>query len=109
MSPECKEDCEYCNPRNDDTDILINDKFLRDKHLDRLVKIKRTRKQMAWTALVSCIVAVLLLMFVVPESRIGVIGEVMTWFFFIMGSIVGSYIGFTSFDGGKLGSFTKIK
>ena len=62
---------------------------------------------MAWTALVSCNIGVLLMMFAVPESRLSVLQEVMTWFFFIMGSIVGSYIGFTSFDGGKLGSFTK--
>lgn len=97
---DCQKDCEKCNPK-------ITDEFLHEHHMERLIKIKRTRRQMAWTALVSCIVAVLLLMFVVPESRLSVIGEVLTWFFFIMGSIVGSYIGFTSFDGGKLGSFTK--
>ena len=60
---------------------------------------RKNRKQMAWVALTSCIVVMFCAMFFVPVAKLKVLGEVFTWFYFCMVSIVGSYIGFsTVFD-----------
>lgn len=68
---------------------------------------RSNRKKMAWTALVACLVVVFLMMFVVKESRIPLLSDVMTFFFLIMGSIVGTYIGFTSIGFTGKGVFKK--
>jgi DMSO reductase anchor subunit len=69
--------------------------------------VKRNRKRMAWLALFSCMVVVLLMMFVVDETRLNLLNDVMTWFFLIMGSIVGTYIGFSSIVVDGKGRFRK--
>jgi len=68
---------------------------------------RTNRKRMAWTALISCLLVVFLMMFVVKESRIPLLSDVMTFFFLIMGSIVGTYIGFSSVGFTGKGMFKK--
>jgi len=59
---------------------------------------KRTqRKRMAWFALVSMPLTVLLLA-ICPESKLVAMDEILTWYFIGMTSIVGAYVGFSSFE-----------
>lgn len=51
------------------------------------------RRKMAWTALVSMLVATVLIYFVIPNDRLSLIDNVSTWFYTIMGSIVLTYVG----------------
>lgn len=63
------------------------------------INSKRTqRKRMAWVALASMDIMALLAMLAVKESRLSVLSEMMTWFFLGMTSIVGAYVGFSSFE-----------
>lgn len=67
--------------------------------MEKINSSKRTqRKRMAWVALVSMDVMALLAMLAVKESRLSVLSEMMTWFFLGMTSIVGAYVGFSSFE-----------
>lgn len=62
-------------------------------------KIRKNRRKMAWVALISIMVVTYLAFFHVSIERLKVLGEVITWFYFVMGSIVGAYLGFsTAFD-----------
>jgi len=54
---------------------------------------RRARRKMAWTALISMLVATTLVFFIVPETRLSLIDNLLTWFFSIMGSIVLAYLG----------------
>ena len=56
----------------------------------------KNRRRMAWTALVSMIVVTALILFVVPEPRLALLSEPITWFFFSMASVIGAYMGFTT-------------
>jgi hypothetical protein len=56
----------------------------------------RNRRRMAWVSLISMLVATALSFFVVPEHRLKLLGDVITWFYFTMASIVGAYMGFTT-------------
>lgn len=67
--------------------------------MEKVNNSKRTqRKRMAWVALISMDVVVILAMLAVKESRLSVLSEMMTWFFLGMTSIVGTYVGFSSFE-----------
>lgn len=56
----------------------------------------KNRRKMAWVSLISMIVATALVFFVVPVARLKIIGDVITWFYFAMTSVVGAYMGFTT-------------
>jgi uncharacterized integral membrane protein len=56
----------------------------------------KNRRRMAWTSLISMIVITLLLFFAVPESRLTILSDVITWYYFIMGGIITAYMGFTT-------------
>ena len=58
----------------------------------------KNRRRMAWVALFSIIVVTYLAFFKVPLDRLAVLKEVITWFYFVMGSIVGAYVGFATLD-----------
>jgi len=67
--------------------------------MEKINSSKRTqRKRMAWVAIISMDVIALLAMLAVKESRLSVLSEMMTWFFLGMTSIVGAYVGFSSFE-----------
>lgn len=67
--------------------------------MEKINSNKRTqRKRMAWVALASMDIMALLAMLAVKESRLSVLSEMMTWFFLGMTSIVGAYVGFSSFE-----------
>ncbi len=58
----------------------------------------RNRRRMAWTALISIFVVTYMAFFKVPVERLNVLKEVITWFYFVMGSVVGAYVGFATLD-----------
>ena len=62
----------------------------------------KNRRRMAWTAMVAMLVVVMMLLFgPIPESRIAVVKEPLTWFFFAMASVIGAYMGFTTWASKK--------
>ena len=63
---------------------------------DLMHKRWRNRIRMAWVSLISMLVVTILAFFVIPESRLVLLSDVITWFYFGMVSIIGSYMGFTT-------------
>ena len=64
-------------------------------HPQPLVRWKN-RRRMAWTALISMIITTILILFVVPEPRLALLAEPIIWFYFSMASVIGAYMGFTT-------------
>ena len=58
----------------------------------------RNRRKMAWIALISILAVTILAFFVVEESRLKLLGDVINMFYLSMASIVGAYVGFATFD-----------
>ena len=58
----------------------------------------QNRRRMAWTALVSILVVTFLSFFVVDESRLKLLSDVINMFYLSMASIVGAYVGFATLD-----------
>jgi hypothetical protein len=57
----------------------------------------RGRRKMAGFSLASMIFVILALLFgPIPETRIKVLEEPLVWFFFSMASVIGAYMGFTT-------------
>ena len=63
---------------------------------DLMHKRWRNRRRMAWVSLISMLVVTILAFFVIPESRLVLLSEVITWFYFGMVSVIGAYMGFTT-------------
>lgn len=58
----------------------------------------QNRRRMAWIALTSILVVTVLAFFIVPESRLKLLGDVINMFYLSMASIVGAYVGFATLD-----------
>ena len=58
----------------------------------------KNRRRMAWIALSSILVVTILAFFVVAESRLKLLGDVINMFYLSMASIVGAYVGFATLD-----------
>jgi len=57
----------------------------------------KNRRRMAWVSLVAMIIVTILLMFgPIPDSRLKILADPLTWFFFSMASIIGMYMGATT-------------
>jgi hypothetical protein len=59
----------------------------------------KNRRRMAWTSLISIIVMTFFILFTdaISVEKLKVLGEVITWFYFCMSSIIGFYMGATTF------------
>ena len=55
------------------------------------------RRKMAWTAMVSMLVATICIFFIVSRERLDLLDDTITWFYTIMGSIVLTYTGAATF------------
>ncbi len=65
---------------------------------DEIIK-KKNRRRMAWISLISMNIIIVLCLFVVDAEELRAADSIITTYLFIMGSIVGTYIGFsTVFD-----------
>jgi uncharacterized membrane protein YhaH (DUF805 family) len=58
----------------------------------------KNRRRMAWISLISMITVTVLILFtdIVSESRLAILTEVITWFYFSCASIIGMYMGATT-------------
>jgi len=57
----------------------------------------KNRRKMAWISLVAMIVVTIILLFApIPETRLKILSEPITWFYLSMASIIGAYMGFTT-------------
>lgn len=73
---------------------MVTNKEKFEKIMDgELIRRITSRRQMAWSALISTIVITVLILFIVPTNRLALTETVSTWFFTIMGSIVLAYTG----------------
>ena len=72
-----------------------------DPALDK--KRWQNRRRMAWVSLLSMIGFTGLIFFtkLVPESRLQILNEVITWYYFAMASVIGAYMGFTTWASRK--------
>ena len=62
----------------------------------------RNRRRMAWTSLIAMLVVSLTLLFApIPDERLRILADPLTWFFFSMTSIIGAYMGFTTWASRK--------
>jgi len=62
----------------------------------------KNRRRMAWTSLIAMIAVTFLLLFgPIPDSRLKILADPLTWFFFSMASIIGAYMGFTTWASRK--------
>ena len=58
----------------------------------------QNRRKMAWIALMSILIVTILAFFVVEESSLKLLGDVINMFYLSMASIVGAYVGFATLD-----------
>lgn len=58
----------------------------------------KNRRRMAWFSLISMIGITILILFtdLVPVARLSILSEVITWFYFCCASVIGAYMGFTT-------------
>jgi dolichol kinase len=58
----------------------------------------KNRRRMAWLSLLSMITVTCLILFtkIVPETRLVILSDVITWFYFSCASIIGMYMGATT-------------
>lgn len=64
----------------------------------------KNRRKMAWFSLYSLISIVLMFFFVpISDSRLAIIAEPISMMAFVFGGVIGAYMGFTSYEKGKLG------
>ena len=63
----------------------------------------KNRRRMAWVSLISMIVLTFFIFFTdaISIEKIKVLGEVITWYYFASASIVGAYMGFTTWASRK--------
>jgi hypothetical protein len=58
----------------------------------------KNRRRMAWVSLISMIVLTYTIIFTdtVPDSKLTILSDVITWFYFSMATVVGCYMGMTT-------------
>lgn len=73
-----------------------NDKTLMQKRW-------KNRRRMAWVSLLSMLVVTATILFtdLVEIERLKILTEVITWFYFSCASIIGAYMGFTTWASRK--------
>lgn len=79
------------------TDIDIKTDTKTDPTIDKIRW--QNRRRMAWTSLSSIIVFTGLIFFtdLVPVEKLKVLTEVITWYYFSCATVIGAYMGFTTY------------
>lgn len=77
---------------------LDNDGKVTNKEYKIYEQRAKNRRSMAWVSLFAMIVTVLLLMFLIPESRIEKLGSVLELYWLALGSVVTAYVGITAWN-----------
>jgi hypothetical protein len=59
----------------------------------------QNRRRMAWISLSSMILMTALILFtnLVPNEKLKILSEVITWYYLTCASVVGAYMGFTTY------------
>ena len=58
----------------------------------------KNRRRMAWTSLVGMILITVCLLFApIATERLKVVSEPITWYYFASASVIGAYMGFTTY------------
>lgn len=89
----------YSQYSEDDGNVLKNNQLA---YLQKKAEIKlenerwRGRQYMAWVAMAAMILSTTAMMFWVPETRMDKLADVVTWFYAAMSSVVGAYLGTTT-------------
>lgn len=81
------------------TETCIEETVLTEKEIIANEKIRwENRRRMAWLCLISMIVLTFAITFseLVSEKKLQTLSDVITWFYFSMVSIIGFYIGATT-------------
>jgi len=83
--------------RHDDTDEQVPVEENGDD-LSLMKKRWKNRRRMSWVSLISMTLVTYLILFtnLVSVERLGVLGEVITWYYFCSASIIGMYMGATT-------------
>lgn len=63
----------------------------------------KNRRRMAWVSLLSMTAITYLILFTnwVPKEKLEVLSEVITWYYFCSASVIGAYMGFTTWASKK--------
>jgi len=63
----------------------------------------QNRRRMAWLSLISMIAVTVIILFtnLVSVERLKVLSEVITWYYFCSASVIGAYMGFTTWASKK--------
>lgn len=79
---------------------MCDNEIKTEEQLSNDIEQKRwkNRRRMAWLSLMSIIVITLLILLtdLVSIERLKVLSEVITWFYFCCASVIGAYMGFTT-------------
>lgn len=83
-------------PDHNDSDPVPVEDDCNDLDLNK--KRWQNRRRMAWLSLISMTIITFLILFtnMVSVERLGVLGEVITWYYFCSASIIGMYMGATT-------------
>lgn len=83
---------------------MTNEEVKEEKRQLELEKARwKNRRRMAWISLISIITVTATLLFtdIVSEEKIKVMSEIITWFYFACASVIGAYMGFTTWSAKK--------
>jgi hypothetical protein len=85
--------------RNYDEPVPWDKTFEQERENVEIERSKwRSRRQMAWVSLIAMMVVTGLCVFFVPIEKMKVIEEMISWFFITMASVIGAYMGFTTWS-----------
>lgn len=77
---------------NEDID-LDKDGKVSEKEEELYKEKIENQVKIVWVCLVSMMVTLISILFIIPEARLESIGDKLDWYWIIVGSIVGAYIG----------------
>lgn len=72
--------------------------ILEKKKIKLLNEKWKNRRRMAWVSLYSILIVTILALYSVPMERLVVLEQIITWFYFVLGSIIGAYVGFSTLE-----------
>ncbi|MFW9871618.1 MAG: hypothetical protein ACFFG0_00835 [Candidatus Thorarchaeota archaeon] len=89
-----EEEMESTYSYSNESDMQRQEKFL-DIELEK--RKWKNRRKMAWTSLISMNIITLILLFApISDARLKVIAEPLTWSYLAFTSVIGAYMGFTT-------------
>lgn len=100
MADKCEED--HHDDDDDDSHHKEHIADAADAHQEFIDEEKQknekfsTRQKMAWISLSAIIIATFLMMFVISVEKITALSNVISWFYMSMATVIGTYMGTTT-------------